>query len=134
LYINSFVGGNGGGGGRAEPQVIAGSYQVSLGVDSQLTGAQPSKISNLYSGGGGGGGPGNTGKSFEGGQGGGTLNVVNPNTGVGGVNGFEANPTVGQPGNGYGSGGGGGGRGGGGSEFAGGPGKQGIVICYALLN
>jgi hypothetical protein len=96
-------------------------------------------ISNYYSGGGGGGKGTKDGSNYTGGQGGGTSTDTGSspyytNTGLGGVCGeINQEPTSGSPGNGYGSGGGAGGRGSGGTAFAGGAGKQGIIICYSLL-
>jgi hypothetical protein len=145
--INTSLGtvGSGGNGGDAGSSTLNNGspcyYNTggnSLNIPNEIINADSSYISNYYSGGGGGGKGNIDDRNYSGGEGGGTLFPgVSPtftNTGLGGAAGVIDGPaTNGQPGNGYGSGGGAAGRGGGGTDFSGGNGKQGIVICYALL-
>jgi hypothetical protein len=114
---------------------------VELKVGQQLIDANPTYISNYYSGGGGGSKGNNNMFTYSPGQGGGTLGGVSPtltNTGFGGARGNEGNPAdniwSGRPGNGYGSGGGAGGYKSDGTRYAGGAGKQGIVIAFSFFN
>jgi hypothetical protein len=107
---------------------------VSLDIPPEIINSDTEYISNYYAGGGGGGKGDSDTMSYAGGQGGGSVNP-DPNTGLGGNWGGEVSGQTasnGQPGNGYGSGGGAGGYTSS-TRYRGGDGKEGIVICYALL-
>jgi hypothetical protein len=113
-----------------------------LAVPDELIAMDPNTtyIAYYYGGGGGGGKLASDTESVAGGQGGGN-NVITPsipsyNIGWGGAPGLASStgvPSDGYPGNGYGSGGGAGGNGPNQFRYAGGAGRQGIVIAYALL-
>ncbi len=110
---------------------------LSLGIYSELITAQPTYISDYYSGGGGGGKGSFDTSNYQPGGGGGTSppNSVDSNTGLGGTGSFKDStpPGDGLPGNGYGSGGGAGGNASNETRYNGGNGRQGIVIVYASL-
>jgi hypothetical protein len=132
--INGGLGGDGTRNGGLGESSYYNIYGNVLGVDPQITSAQPAYASTCYSGGGGGSKTSTSdSKNVAGGQGGGTVSAT-PNTGLGGAGGLTDVPTTdGFPGNGYGSGGGAGGNESDGTRRPGGPGAQGIVICYAYL-
>ena len=131
--IANITGGDGGDESDGKDCTYNGITENKLNIPSSLT-AITEYISYYYSGGGGGSKSQDENSNWSGGQGGGST-ITYPNTGVGGARGKKDDlNSAGYPGNGYGSGGGAGGSSSGGTRYAGGAGKQGIVVVFASMD